>query len=186
MFRRVRAEVLASTNGAQRPHEYHSLVGEQTSVTVSAVAAADPAPAGDRHHRAAHRCPSLRYASWPRPETPRRRPSSANGTKRVAASDETMGSLCLGSAERPTRAILLGRLHSATCTAPVEAWGTTWSPCRGTVARPSRETFVGSTTSASCSTTVVLGVVRTPWRTTDEKACQSHTRRWLKTGAIAG
>ena len=30
LFRRVRAEVLASTNGAQRPHEYHSLVGEHT------------------------------------------------------------------------------------------------------------------------------------------------------------
>ena len=28
LFRRVRAAVLASTNGAQRPHEYHSLVGE--------------------------------------------------------------------------------------------------------------------------------------------------------------
>ena len=30
LFRRVRAQVLASTNGAQRPHEYHSLVGELT------------------------------------------------------------------------------------------------------------------------------------------------------------
>ena len=54
LFRRVRAQVLASTNGAQRPHEYHSLVGEHyltrtlttgTSVTVSAAAPADPAPA---------------------------------------------------------------------------------------------------------------------------------------------
>ena len=52
LFRRVRAQVLASTNGAQRPHEYQSLVREHyltrtlaagTSVTVSA-AAADPAP----------------------------------------------------------------------------------------------------------------------------------------------
>ena len=51
LFRRVRAQVLAATNGAQRPHEYHSLVGEHyltrtlatgTSVTVSAAAAADP------------------------------------------------------------------------------------------------------------------------------------------------
>ena len=54
LFRRVRAQVLASTNGAQRPHEYHSLVGEHyltrtlatgVSVTVSAAARADPAPA---------------------------------------------------------------------------------------------------------------------------------------------
>ena len=54
LFRRVRAEVLASTNGAQRPHEYHSLVSEHyltrtlatgTSVTVSAAVPADPAPA---------------------------------------------------------------------------------------------------------------------------------------------
>ena len=54
LFRRVRAQVLAATNGAQRPHEYHSLVREHyltrtlaagASVTVSAVAAVDPAPA---------------------------------------------------------------------------------------------------------------------------------------------
>ena len=54
LFRRVRAAVLASTNGAQRPHEYHSLVGEHyltrtlaagASVTVSAAVPADPAPA---------------------------------------------------------------------------------------------------------------------------------------------
>ena len=51
LFRRVRAQVLASTNGAQRPHEYHSLVGEHyltrtlatgTAVTVNAAAPADP------------------------------------------------------------------------------------------------------------------------------------------------
>ena len=54
LFRRVRAQVLAATNGAQRPHEYHSLVGEHYltrtlatggSVTVSATAPADPATA---------------------------------------------------------------------------------------------------------------------------------------------
>ena len=54
LFRRVRAQVLAATNGAQRLHEYHSLVGEHyltrtlatgASVTVSAAVPADPAPA---------------------------------------------------------------------------------------------------------------------------------------------
>ena len=54
LFRRVRAQVLSTTNGAQRPHEYHSLVGEHyltrtlatgASVTVSAAVPADPAPA---------------------------------------------------------------------------------------------------------------------------------------------
>ena len=54
LFRRVRAQVLASTNGAQRPHEYHSLVGEHyltrtlatgAAVTVSAAVPADPASA---------------------------------------------------------------------------------------------------------------------------------------------
>ena len=53
LFRRVRAQVLASTNGAQRPHEYHSLVGEHyltrtlatgAAVTVSTAVPADPAP----------------------------------------------------------------------------------------------------------------------------------------------
>ena len=55
LFRRVRAQVLASTNGAQRPHEYHSLVGEHyltrtlatgASVTVSAAVPAEP-PSAD-------------------------------------------------------------------------------------------------------------------------------------------
>ena len=54
LFRRVRAQVLAATNGGQRPHEYHSLVGEHyltrtltagASVTVSAPVPADPVPA---------------------------------------------------------------------------------------------------------------------------------------------
>ena len=54
LFRRVRAEVLATTNGEQRPHEYHALVGEHyltrtlptgASVTVTAAAPAEPAPA---------------------------------------------------------------------------------------------------------------------------------------------
>ena len=53
LFRRVRAQVLAATNGAQRSHEYHSLVGEHyltrtlatgASVTVSAAVPVDPAP----------------------------------------------------------------------------------------------------------------------------------------------
>ena len=54
LFRRVRAQVLAATNGAERPHEYHSLVGEHyltrtlatgASTTVSTAIPADPAPA---------------------------------------------------------------------------------------------------------------------------------------------
>ena len=54
LFRRVRAQVLEATNGAQRPHEYHSLVSEHyltrtlstgASVTVSAAVPADPASA---------------------------------------------------------------------------------------------------------------------------------------------
>ena len=54
LFRRVRAQVLEATNGAQRPHEYHSLVGEHyltrtlaagASVTVTAPVPADPEPA---------------------------------------------------------------------------------------------------------------------------------------------
>ena len=61
LFRRVRAQVLAATNGAQRPHEYHSLVGEHyltrtlatgASVTVSVAAPADlGAPHGARRKR---------------------------------------------------------------------------------------------------------------------------------------
>ena len=52
LFRRVRAQVLSATNGAQRPHEYHSLVGEHyltrtlatgASVSVTAAAPAEPA-----------------------------------------------------------------------------------------------------------------------------------------------
>ena len=57
LFRRVRAQVLAATNGAQRPHEYHSLVGEHyltrtlatgASVTVgAAVPTAPPSASAD-------------------------------------------------------------------------------------------------------------------------------------------
>ena len=50
LFRRVRAQVLASTSGQQRPHEYHSLLGEHylsvpptaDSVTVVATPASVP------------------------------------------------------------------------------------------------------------------------------------------------
>ncbi|MCY4029870.1 MAG: caspase family protein, partial [Acidobacteria bacterium] len=54
LFRRVRAQVLEATNGQQRPHEYHSLVGEHyltrrlpagASVTVTAAAPPEPVPA---------------------------------------------------------------------------------------------------------------------------------------------
>ena len=49
LFRRVRAQVLAATNGAQRPHEYHSLVGEhylmRTLAAGASVAAIPAAPA---------------------------------------------------------------------------------------------------------------------------------------------
>ena len=55
LFRRVRAEVLEATNGLQRPHEYHSLVGEHylsvpptaESVSVVATTAARRALAAD-------------------------------------------------------------------------------------------------------------------------------------------
>ena len=52
LFRRVRAQVLASTNGQQRPHEYQSLVGEHylsvpPTVESVTVAAAGPAAVAD-------------------------------------------------------------------------------------------------------------------------------------------
>ena len=48
LFRRVRAQVLASTNGQQRPHEYQSLVGEHylsVPPTAEAVTVASAVPA---------------------------------------------------------------------------------------------------------------------------------------------
>ena len=50
LFRRVRAQVLASTSGQQRPHEYHSLLSEHylsvppTADSVTVVASAAPVP----------------------------------------------------------------------------------------------------------------------------------------------
>ena len=50
MFRRMRARVLAATGGEQRPHEYHSLLGEHylsvppTADSVTVVAAVAPVP----------------------------------------------------------------------------------------------------------------------------------------------
>ena len=53
LFRRVRAQVLASTNGQQRPHEYQSLVGEHylsvppTAESVTVEAVVEPAAVAD-------------------------------------------------------------------------------------------------------------------------------------------
>ena len=92
LFRRVRAQVLAATNGAQRPHEYHSLVGEHylTRTLVS--------------------------VSWPRRETLRRRPSSASGMRTVATSwCRTTPAPCPGSGERLNKALPPGRLAPSRC-----------------------------------------------------------------------
>ena len=47
LFRRVRAQVLSATNGAQRPHEYHSLVGEHYLTRMLATGAAPDLPLGE-------------------------------------------------------------------------------------------------------------------------------------------
>ena len=98
LFRRVRAQVLAATNGAQRPHEYHSLVGEHyltrtlatgASVTVTAAVPADPAPPDpprpDPPEIDVTDLPVAALRELPMRETPRRRSSSAHGTSTVVA-----------------------------------------------------------------------------------------------------
>ena len=62
LFRRVRAQVLSTTNGTQRPHEYHSLVGEhyltRTLATGTSVSVTAAVPA------------ELALADRPRPDPP--------------------------------------------------------------------------------------------------------------------
>ena len=154
LFRRVRAQVLEAANGAQRPHEYHSLVGEHylartlatgASVSVTATAPAAPALAG-LHGRIRRRLTSpsytsLRCASWPRRETPRRRPNSASGKKTVTMSAVTIGCPSCGTAGPHTRDTLAGRLTSVACTVLVAAsCGMMRNPSGGTACPPARRT----------------------------------------------
>ena len=174
LFRRVRAQVLAATNGAQRPHEYHSLVGEHyltrtlaagASVTVTAAVPADPAPADPpRPDPPAADITELHIAalvSWPRRETLRRRPSSASGMRTVATWCRTTPAPCPGSGERLNKTLPPDRLPLASCSRVVAACGRTTSrPSGGTAVRPNRATPEGRTTSVPC-TTPVAGWIRT-------------------------
>ena len=88
LFRRVRAQVLASTNGQQRPHEYQSLVGEHClsvpptaeTVTVAAAVPAVVAPV-DAGGAGRSRCGGWRTASRPAP--PARRAGQRERAKRA-------------------------------------------------------------------------------------------------------
>ena len=169
LFRRVRAQVLASTNGAQRPHEYHSLVGEHyltrtlaagASVTVTAAAPADPAPADPpRPDPAATDVADLPTAAL-------REFAKAGDTEaqtelgeryehgRDVVQDYSVAVSWFRRA-RPNKTMPQGRLPLASCTPQVAAWSRT-TPKRsgGNAARPNRETPAGSTTSASVTVTV--------------------------------
>ena len=166
LFRRVRAQVLASTNGAQRPHEYHSLVSEHylartlatgTSVTVNAAAPADPprtdppqvdvtdmliatlrdlAEAGDPDRRADR--------AW------REVPGRLRG-----GCGETMRRPSAGTVVLPTKDTHSDRPSSASCTATVAGCGKTpQKRPAGTVVLPTRGTPSGRTTLACCTETV--------------------------------
>ena len=114
LFRRVRAQVLEATDGEQRPHEYHSLVGEHyltrtrpagASVTVSAAALAEPAPADP-----------------PRPDPPG--DGDHGTTRRGAARAGRGGSRCgADGARRTVRARSRGRAGLRRCRAVVPASG---------------------------------------------------------------
>ena len=177
LFRRVRAQVLASTNGQQRPHEYQSLVGEHyLSVPPTAeavtVAAAAPAvlPAVDAVPPAAAdvvvgdlnvaRLRQLAEQGDARAQTELGE-RYEDGRGGVA---QDYGSRCRGSAERPTRALLTRRRPLVSCTCAVAGWRrTTRLACSGPAVPPSRDTPAGRATSVSCTATAA------GWRRTTRK-----------------
>ena len=92
---------------------------------------------------------SLLSASWPRQETPRRRPSLVSGTKTAAAWRGTTRLPCPGSDERLNKGMPQGRPPLASCTTLAAAsHKTTKSPSSGTVLPLHKETLVVSITSA--------------------------------------
>ena len=156
LFRRVRAQVLAATNGAQRPHEYHSLVGEHyltrtlatgASTTVSAVSAAIPAEPAP--------------VDPPRPDPPEIDIPELHvtGLRELAEAgdaeaqtelgeryehgrgvDRTTPLPCPGSGERLNKAMPARGLPLASCTAQGAVWNRTTRKRSGGIAlRPSRE-----------------------------------------------
>ena len=168
LFRRVRAQVLAATNGAQRPHEYHSLVGEHyltrtlatgASVTVSAAVPADPAPADP-----------------PRPDPPEADITELHiaALRELAEAGDAAAQTEFGERYEDGRDVVQdyagavswfrraaeqgfapGQAPLASCTRVVAACGRTTSrPSGGTAVRPNRATPAGSTTSASTTATV--------------------------------
>ena len=171
LFRRVRAQVLAATNGTQRPHEYHSLVGEHyltrtlaagASVTVSAAVPADPAPADP-----------------PRPDPPAADITELHiaALRELAEAGDAAAQTELGERYEDGRDVVQdyagavswfrraaeqgfapGQAALGFMYGPV-AWSaacgrTTGRPSGGTAVRPNRATPAGRTTSASTTATV--------------------------------
>ena len=188
LFRRVRAPVLAATNGAQRPHEYHSLVGEHyltrtlatgAAVTVSAAVPADPAPADP-----------------PRPDPPEtdvtELPIAA--LRELAEAGDAEAQIELGLRYEDGREVgqdyavavswyrraaeqgfAPGRRPLA-CTVQVAGWcKTTQKRPDGFAVRPTRAMSARSTTSASCTATVA------GWPRTTREAV-----RWFRRAAEPG
>ena len=166
LFRRVRAQVLASTNGAQRPHEYHSLVGEHyltrtlaggasatvTAAVPAAAAPADPPPPDPAQidvtelHIAALRQLAETGDAEAQTELGERYEDGR------ATWCRTMVLPCPGSVGRPTKAMRPGRSPLGSCTTEAAAWDR-MMPTRsvGTAAQQNRATPARSTTSASCT-----------------------------------
>ena len=210
LFRRVRAQVLASTNGAQRPHEYQSLVREHyltrtlgtgASVTVSAAAAIDPAaPDPPRANPLETDITELNIVplrELAEGETPRPKRSLARGTNTAAASGAITKSPCRGSARQPNRDTPRRRRRWATCIPAAAAWNrNTRSPCHGPAEPLSSETSVRSTTSVSITPTVwawsrttrlrLRGTAErpnreTPTRSSPSETCTARVRVWVRT-----
>ena len=164
LFRRVRAAVLAATNGGQRPHEYHSLVGEHYltrtlatggSVTVSPAVPADSAPVDP-----------------PRPDPPATDVAELRiaALRELAEAGDAAAGTELGERYEDGRdvvqdyavAVSWFRRAADQGHAPGQAalgfmyfrgfgWRrTTRKPSGGSAVRPTREMLAGRTTSAPC------------------------------------
>ena len=164
LFRWVRAHVLMATNGAQRPHEYHSLLGEHyftrtlaatAPVTVERRGASrrghnrpsTTRSPGDRRHGAANRRSARASRGQKRRGADRSRRDVQHG--RGMRKDYVVA--CPGSGKRPNNATPPGRLPWVHVREEVSGWCTT-PPKRfsGNPVRPHRATRAQNNIDVSC------------------------------------
>ena len=169
LFRRVRAQVLTSTNGQQRPHEYQSLVGEHylsvpPTVESVTVAAAGPAAVADTPVVGAV-TPAVADLNVADLDVARLRELAEQGDARAQTElgeryedgkDSDGNYLATCQAQEPVEdGLHLGAVGKFISITVLRASvGTTGWPCRGSAGRRKEATPLPGQPSATCTTPV--------------------------------